>query len=108
MKAMIYEIRFEDNKDIGDIEFALNVIKSPIRLEIGDKIALSGESFDVLGMDKDIIEDYLNEMMEILLKKAIKASKFYAYFEISDIIYYHECYDNTDFGFNGVITLKGK
>ena len=108
MKTMIYGINFEDNKDIGDIEFALNVIKSPIRLEIGDKIALSGESFDVLGMDKDIIEDYLTEMMEILFKKSIKASKFNAYFEISDIIYYHECYDNIDFGFNGVITLKGK
>ena len=102
MKEMTYAIKFEDDKGTGDIKFALRDIKSPIRLEVGDKIAISGESFDETNLD------YINEMMEVLLKKAIKASKFHAYFEISDIIYHHEYYDELGSSFSGLIVLKGK
>ena len=108
MKSMTYLIRFEDKLDLVDIAHSLKEIKSPIRLEVGDKIAIGGESFDEINPDKDINLDYINEMMEILLKKAIKASEDYAYFEISDIIYYNEDYNRPDYFFHGVIILKGK
>ena len=104
MKPMIYVIKFEENLDLGDIEFFIRVIKSPIRLEVGDKITLSFASFD-----GDLDKGYVDDMMEVLFKKSIKASKLDAYFEISDIIYNHEgCYYDVDTNFRGIITLKGK
>lgn len=104
MKAMIYVISFEENLDLDDLEWSLKEIESPIRLEVGDKITLSCESFD-----GDLNKDYVDEMMEILLKKSIKASKHCAYFEISDTIYNHvRRYYGEDINFHGIIILKGK
>lgn len=107
MKAMIYIIRFEENLGLGDIDFYLKEIESPIRLEVGDKIALSFASFD-RSLEDD--KDYIGRMVELLLEKSIYPSKYRASFEISDIIYNHEFYDDDDDGINlhGVITLKGK
>ena len=106
MKVMTYEIRFEENLDLGDIDFYLKEIESPIRLEIGDKIALSFASFD-RSLEDD--KDYIGEMMELLLEKSIYASEYMASFEISDITYNHDHYDDDDeINFNGYITLKGK
>ena len=104
MKAIIYDIRFEKNLDLGDIDWFLKEIKSPIRLEIGDKIALSFDSFDrSLEEDNHRIAEY----MGYLLKESIYASKYRASFEISDIMYNHE-FDGDEPNFHGVITLKGK
>lgn len=103
MKAITYVIRFEENLDLGDIEFFIKVIESPIRLEVGDKITLSFASFG------DIDKCYVDDMMEVLFKKSIKASKLDAYFEISDIVYNHERhYYDDEINFHGIITLKGK
>ena len=107
MEAMIYIIRFEENLGLGDIDFYLKEIESPIRLEVGDKIALSFASFDRSFEDD---KDYIGRMVELLLEKSIYPSKYRASFEISDIMYSHEFYDDDDDGINihGVITLKGK
>ena len=107
MEAMIYIIRFEENLGLGDIDFYLKEIESPIRLEVGDKIALSFASFDRSFEDD---KDYIGRMVELLLEKSIIASRHSATFEISDIMYKHEFYDYDDDGINihGVITLKGK
>jgi hypothetical protein len=105
MKAMIYIIRFEENLGLGDIDFYLKEIESPIRLEVGDKIALSFASFD-RSLEDD--KDYIGRMVELLLEKSIYPSKYRASFEISDIIYNHDYYDDDEVNFNGVITLKGK
>ena len=103
MKAMNYLIRFEENLGLGDIDFYLKKIESPIRLEIGDKIALGFASFD------RSLEDDIYSMMELLLEKSIYASEYMASFEISDITYNHDHYDDDDdFNFHGAITLKGK
>lgn len=111
MKAMTYVIRFEENLDLGDIDFYLKEIESPIRLEIGDNIVLSLASFD-RSLDAD-----LDGMMELLLKKSIYPLKYRASFEISDIIYNHEYYDydyndyddyDDYLNFHGIIILKGK
>ena len=122
MKPMIYIIEFEDEEYFGDIAFFLKEIKSPIRLEVGDKIALNHASFDRL-LFYDINNDDINEMMEVLFKRSIKASNYRAYFEISDIVYNHEWYnhegefnfhewyndnDEDEFNFHGTIILKGK
>jgi hypothetical protein len=110
MKAMIYVIRFEEELDLGDIDCYLKEIKSHIRLEIGDKIALSFASFD-RSLEDD--EYRIVELMGYLLEKSIYPSKYRASFEISDITYIHEYYyddDDYDDGINfyGAITLKGK
>ena len=106
MKAMIYIIRFEENLGLGDIDFYLKEIESPIRLEVGDKITLSFASFD-RSLEDD--KDYIGRMVELLLEKSIYPSKYRASFEISDIMYNHEFYDDDDgINFHGVITLKGK
>ncbi len=108
MKAMTYYIRFEESLDLGNIYLDLKEIESPIRLEIGDKIAISYESFDERpGPYEDVDQDIV-EMMELLSKKAIKVSRFNVYFEISDIFYDHVYYDDIDLGFNGKRILKGK
>lgn len=107
MKAMTYEIRFEENLDLGEIEFFLNEIESPVRLEVGDKIALSLESF-CRRLDDWVDEGVKDYMMRCLLEKSIIASRHSATFEISDIIYNHDYYDDDEVNFNGVITLKGK
>ena len=107
MKAMTYEIRFEENLDLGETEFCLKEIESPIRLEIGDKIALSLGSFDSR-LDDFMDKGEKDDMMRCLLEKSIIASRHSATFEISDIIYNHDYYDDDDVNFNGVITLKGK
>ncbi len=109
---MIYIIRFEENLGLGDIDFYLKEIESPIRLEVGDKIALNFASFDSRlddFMDKEEKEKEKDDMMRCLLEKSIYPSKYRASFEISDIIYNHEFYDDDDDGinFHGVITLKG-
>lgn len=104
MKAIIYVIRFEENSGLGDIDWFLKEIKSPIRLEIGDKIALSFESFD-RSLEDD--RNRIAELMGYLLEKSIYASKYRASFEISDIMYNHE-FDGDEPNFHGVITLKGK
>lgn len=104
MESMIYLIRFEDEEYFGDIGFYLKEIESPVRLEVGDKITLSFASFD-----GDLDKGYVDEMMEVLFKKSIKASKLDAYFEISDIIYNHEgYYYDVDTNLRGIIILKGK
>ena len=105
MKAIIYVIRFEENLGLGDIDFYLKEIESPIRLEVGDKIALSFASFD-RSLEDD--KDYIGRMVELLLEKSIYPSKYRASFEISDIIYNHDYYDDDEVNFNGIITLKGK
>ena len=106
MKAMFYVIRFEPELDLGDIDCYLKEIESPVRLEIGDKIALSFASFDTS------IEDdsgYIVSMVELLLEKSIYPSEYKASFEISDIIYNHyDYYDGEEINFHGIITLKGK
>ncbi len=107
MKAMTYEIRFEENLDLGEIEFCLKEIESPVRLEVGDKIALSLESFD-RRLDDWMDEGGKDDMMRCLLEKSTIASRHSAIFEISDIIYNHDYYDDDGVNFNGVITLKGK
>ena len=107
MKAMTYVIRFEPELDLGDIDCYLKEIESPIRLEIGDKIALTFASFD-----RSIEDDSSNivKMVKFLLEKSIYVSTRYsAYFEISDITYHHVYYDDDDeVNFHGIITLKGK
>ena len=108
MKEMTYLIRFEDGEYFGDIGFYLKEIISPIRLEVGDKIVLGHASFDRVTFF-DLSNDDIGEMMEVLLKKSIKTSKPYACFEISDIEYNHEWYnDEEEFNFHGIIILKGK
>ena len=108
MKAMNYEISFEEKLGLDDIEFCLKEIESPIRLEIGDKIALSLESFD-RSLDGWMDEGEKDDMMRCLIEKSIIASRHSATFEISDIIYCnHDYYDDDKVNFNGVITLKGK
>ena len=104
MKAMIYIIKFEENLGLGDIDFYLKEIESPIRLEIGDKIALSFASFN------RSLEDDIHSMVKLLLEKSIYASEYMASFEISDITYNHHYYDDDEdvVDFHGVITLKGK
>lgn len=106
MKAMTYLIRFEPELGFRDIDLYLKKIKSHIRLEIGDKIALSFASFDrSLEDDKDRIV----ELMGYLFEKSIYRSSYSAFFEISDIVYNHGFYDDDgEFYFYGVITLKGK
>ncbi len=109
MKAITYLIRFEPELGFRDIALYLKKIKSPIRLEIGDKITLSLASFDrSLGADKD----YIIELVERLLDRSIYPFKYRAFFEISDIVYNHGLYDDDDdydeFNFHGIITLKGK
>lgn len=112
MKAMIYMIEFEDREDFGDfvgIDFYLRKFISPIRLEVGDKIALGHSSFDRVRFSNQISRDDIDEMMEFLFKKSIKASKYLAYFEISDIEYSHHWNDDEEgFNFHGTIILKGK
>ena len=106
MKAMIYVIRFEENLGLGDIDCYLKEIKSPIRLEIGDKIALGFASFD-RSLEDDRVST--GSMVKFLLEKSIYASTRYsAYFEISDITYHNVDYDGEEIDFHGVITLKGK
>lgn len=106
MKAMTYIIKFEENLGLGDIDFYLKEIESPIRLEIGDKIALSFVSFD-RSLEDD--RDYIGRMVEFLLEKSIYASEYMASFEISNITYIHESYDyDGEINFHGSITLKGK
>lgn len=105
MKAIIYVIRFEPELDLRDIEWSLKEIISPIRLEIGDKIKLSIESFD--RSPEDDIND-IGRMRDLLLSKSMHASSYRASFEISDIIYNHEYNGEDEVNFHGVITLKGK
>ena len=108
MKAIIYVIRFEPELGFRDIALYLKKIESPIRLEVGDKIALSFASFD-RSLEDD--KDYIGRMVELLLEKSIYPSKYRASFEISDIMYNHEFYDDDDydeFNFHGIITLKSK
>ena len=107
MKAIIYVIRFEENLGLGDIDFYLKEIESPIRLEVGDKIALSFASFDSR-LDDFMDKGEKDDMMRCLLEKSIIASRHSATFEISDIIYNHDYYDDDEVNFNGIITLKGK
>ena len=108
MKAMIYIIKFEENLGLGDIDFYLKEIESPIRLEVGDKIALSFASFD-REVNNDLDKDYMDELMGYLFEKSMHPSKYSATFEISDITYNHEYYYYDDeINFHGVITLKGK
>ena len=108
---MIYRIVFEDNEDIedyGHIDFYLKEITSPIKLEVGDKIVLSGASFDRVTF-YDLRDDDIDEMMEFLIKNSIRESKHLAYFEISDIVYNHEWYNNeAEYNFHGIIILRGK
>lgn len=107
MKEMIYRIEFEDNEDYGYIYLYLREFINPIRLEVGDKIALSHSSFDRL--NNDISTDRIDEMMEFLLKKSIKSTKHFAFFEISDIVYSHHWNDDEgEFNLRGIIILKGK
>ncbi len=103
---MTYLIRFEPELGFRDIDLYLKKIKSHIRLEIGDKIALSFASFDrSLEDDKDRIV----ELMGYLFEKSIYRSGYSAFFEISDIVYNHGFYDDDgEFYFYGIITLKGK
>ena len=106
MKPMFYVIRFEPELDLGDIDCYLKEIESPIRLEVGDKIALDFASFD-----RSIEDDSSNivKMVKVLLEKSIYASTRYSvYFEISDIAYHHSYYDGEEINFHGIITLKGK
>ena len=105
MKAINYEIRFEEKLGLDDMDFYIKEIESPIRLEVGDKIALSFASFDRSFEDD---KDYIGRMVELLLEKSIIASRHSATFEISDIIYNHDYYDDDEVNFNGIITLKGK
>ncbi len=98
---MTYLIRFEPELGFRDIDLYLKKIKSHIRLEIGDKIALSFASFDRSLKD---VRDNMGSMMKFLSEKSIYASKYSAYFEISNINYHHDA----EFGFHGIITLKGK
>ena len=108
MKEIIYRVSFEDMEYFGDIAFYLKEIISPIRLEVGDKIALSYASFD-RDIFHDLSNDEINAMWKALLKKSIKASKYYAYFETSDIVYNHEWYhDEDEFNFHGEVILRGK
>ena len=99
MKAIVYVIRFEPELDLGDIDCYLKEIESPIRLEIGDKIALGFASFE-----RFIEYDSSNtdRMVKLLSDKSIYEERYSAYFEISNIIYNHGV------NFNGIITLKGK
>jgi hypothetical protein len=106
MKAMIYVIRFEESLGLGDIEGFLKEIKSPIRLEIGDKITLSIASFD--RTPEDDIADIIR-MKDLLLPKSWHSTNYTASFEISDITYNNEYYYRDDeIKFYGIITLKGK
>jgi len=105
MKAMTYVIKFEPELALRDIEGFLKEIKSPIRLEIGDKITLSIASF--YRTPEDDIADIIR-MKDLLLPKSRHSTNYTASFEISDIIYNHVHYDDIDYGFRGVITLKGK
>lgn len=108
MKEMIYVIRFEENLDLGEIEFCLKEIESPIRLDVGDKIALSLESFD-RRLDDWMDDGEKDDMMRCLFEKSIITSRHSATFEISEIIYNHKpYYEDDEFSFHGVITLKGK
>ena len=102
MKAMIYIIKFEENLGLGDIDFYLKEIESPIRLEIGDVIGLGLASFD-----GDLDKGSTVELIGYLLERSIYSVEYPAYFEISDITYSHDYYDG-EIRFNGVITLKGK
>jgi hypothetical protein len=104
---MTYVIRFEPELDLGDIDFYLKEIESPIRLEVGDKIVLSLGSFDSR-LDDFMDKGEKDDMMRCLFEKSIIASKYSATFEISDIIYNHEYRDGEEINFHGVITLKGK
>ena len=109
MESMIYRIRFEDEEYFGDIGFYLKEIESPIRLEVGDKIALTFASFDWDGTGKDQDQDHATEMMDLLIKKSINPPKYAVTFEISDVIYNHDWYgDEEEFNFHGTIILKGK
>ena len=108
MKAMFYVIRFEPELDLGDIEYALKEIESPIRLEIGDKIKLSLDSFDRDPEDGIADINDVVRMRDILLAKSRHSSRYTATFEISDITYYHDYYDDSVINFHGVITLKDK
>jgi FKBP-type peptidyl-prolyl cis-trans isomerase (trigger factor) len=65
MKAIIYVIRFEPELGFRDIALYLKKIESPIRLEVGDKIALSFASFD-RSLEDD--KDYIHQNIEHLLK----------------------------------------
>ncbi len=104
MKAMTYVIKFEENLNLGNIAFYLKEVESPIRLEIGDKIALSIASFD-----RPFEDNRIDRMMEFLLTKSIDVLKYTAIFEISDIIYNNEYYyKDGEINFYGTITLKGK
>lgn len=104
MNAMSYYIRFEESLDLGDIECYLVRIDSPIRLEIGDKIAISYFSFD----RSEESWDDIDRMMELLLEKSIYPSNYKASFEISYIMYNHEFFGDDGINFHGVVTLKGK
>jgi hypothetical protein len=105
MKEMTYVIKFEPELDLGDIEGFLKEIKSPIRLEIGDKITLSIASFN--RTPEDDIADIIR-MKDLLLPKSRHSTNYRATFEISDITYDHIRYDDIDYGFRGIIILKGK
>ena len=110
MKEIIYKVSFEDMEYFGDIAFYLKEIISPIRLEVGDKIAISHASLDRVAFH-DLSNGEINAMWEVLLKKSIEASKYRAYFEISDIVYNHEWYydeDEDEFNFHGEVILRGK
>ena len=108
MKAMIYIIRFEENLGLGDIDFYLKEIESPIRLEVGDKIALNIASFDSR-LDDFMDKEEKDDMMRCLLEKSIIASPYSAFFLISDIAYRNEYYRrNDELNFYGIITLSGK
>ena len=109
MKAMIYRIEFEDREYLGGIDFYLRKFISPIRLEVGDKIALSHASFDRVLFSNQISRDDIDKMMEFLFKKSIIVSKYLAYFEILDIVYNHHWDDDEgEFNLRGTIILKGK
>ena len=102
---MVYVIRFEPELDLGDIDHYLKEIESPIRLEIGDKIALDFASFD-----RSVEDDssFIARMVKFLLEKSIYAGRYSAYFKISNITYHHTYYDDDEINFHGTITLKGK
>ena len=108
MKAVKYEIRFEEKLGLDDIDFYIKEIESPIRLEIGDKIELNIASFDSK-LDDFMDKEEKDDMMRCLLEKSIIASPYSAFFLISDIAYRNEYYRrNDELSFYGVITLKGK
>ena len=105
MKEIIYVIIFEPELDLSDVEWFLKEIISPIRLEIGDKIKLSIDSFD--RSPEDDIND-IARMRDLLLSKSMHSTNYSASFEISDIIYNHEYNGENEVNFHGVITLKAK